>query len=68
MATIKKSKLMETLKEKGVSEGFIGKLLARISGNPKNDPDYKKLVKRGAELDKEYDAFIKKHNLKKVEW
>lgn len=61
MKTIKASKLRETLASKGVDEGFIDRIMKRISlakkkGQMKdlddrlaaldNDPAYKKLVKK----------------------
>jgi hypothetical protein len=68
MATIKKSKVIEILKKHGISEGLISNILSKFSNVPTNDSDYKKLVKKSKELDKEYDNFIKKHNLKRVNW
>lgn len=68
MATIKKSKVIEILKNSGMNEGLISNLLSKFSNVPTNDSDYKQLVKKSKELDKEYDTFIKKHNLKRVNW
>jgi hypothetical protein len=68
MAKIKVSELKEMLTSKGVSEGFIGNLIARVTGKAKNSPEYKELEKKAAQLEKDYDTFVKKHDLKPVKW
>ena len=71
MAKIKVSELKEMLTSRGVSEGFIGNLISKIAGkngDVKNNAEYKELEKKAAALEKDYDTFIKKHNLKPVKW
>ena len=62
MKTIKKSKLTEVLKSKGLSEGFLDKFFTKLK-KARKEKEYEKLTQ-----DPEYQALLKKHNLKPVDY
>lgn len=64
MATIKKSKLVETFKSKGLKEGWIDRFLDRISNKAaarhiKSDPKLKKLKAKSDSLEQELMNVLK---------
>lgn len=64
MATIKKSKLVESFRAQGLSEGWIDRFLDRISDKAakrhiKNDPKIKKLKAKSDAIDQELMDILK---------
>lgn len=69
MATIKKSKLIETLKTKNINENFISDLISKIKQSGKQKK-HAKLVKDLEDItnDPEYQDILKKYNITPMDW